>query len=548
MSTAYNRASADKALQRASWTADRSVDLVGMTVGELLTDRANAHPDRVAIIGVRHGTGEQVRLTYEQLHQEACRVASALERLAERGSFIAIWAPNVIEWPIIQYGAALAGMVVVAINPAFRERELQYALQHSGSAVLLYADADRDYDMAAVVRRVAASLPDLTCISLSDSLAWRAQYIDDDSLARNTTGDAGVVVMLQYTSGTTGNPKGVLLRHASLVNVAKLTFEALSVPDAAVCLNPLPMFHTAGCVIATLGPLWIGGTVILVDRFSPAPVLHALRTEKVSVLFYVPAVLAALLEAQRSSDARAPQLHTIMGGASNVSPALIEAAEQVFGATVINLFGQTELSPVLTATRPEDSRADRLNTVGRPLPQVDCRIVDPVSGEVVGVGEPGEICARGYQTLVGYLHDPDATARTIDGEGFVHTGDLGMMDSRGYLTVTGRLKELIIRGGENIAPVEIESHLVTHDDVVECAVVGLPDNRLGEQVAAVLRTTRDGDALLKDSLIGYLRNRLAPFKVPTRWFVVAEFPVTPTGKVRKFELRDAIILGNVREL
>ena len=547
MSIAHNRAPADIELQLASWDADRSVDLVDFTVGELLADRANAHPDRVAIVGVRHGTGEQVRLTYGQLHDEACRVACALAGLAERGSFVAIWAPNVIEWPIIQYGAALAGMVLVAINPALRERELHYALQHSGSAVLLHADANRDYDMAAGVRRVAASLPDLTCVSLSDPSAWRALHVADN-IARNATNDAQDVVMLQYTSGTTGNPKGVLLRHKSLINVAKLTFEALSVPDGSVCLNPLPMFHTAGCVIATLGPLWIGGTVILVDRFSPAPVLQALHTEKVSVLFYVPAVLAALLEVQRTSDARAPQLHTVMGGASNVSPALIEAAEQAFGGTVINLFGQTELSPVLTATRLEDSRADRLNTVGRPLPQVDCRIVDPGSGEVVGVGEPGEICARGYQTLVGYLHDPDATARTIDGEGFVHTGDIGTMDSRGYLRVTSRLKELIIRGGENIAPAEIESHLVTHDDVVECVVVGLPDDRLGEQVAAVLRTSRDADALLKDSLVGHLRNRLAPFKIPARWFVVAEFPVTPTGKVRKFELRDAIILGNVREL
>ena len=547
MSIAHNRAPADIALQLASWDADRSVDLVDFTVGELLADRANAHPDRVAIVGVRHGTGEQVRLTYGQLHDEACRVACALAGLAERGSFVAIWAPNVIEWPIIQYGAALAGMVLVAINPALRERELHYALQHSGSAVLLHADANRDYDMAAGVRRVAASLPDLTCVSLSDPSAWRALHVADN-IARNATNDAQDVVMLQYTSGTTGNPKGVLLRHKSLINVAKLTFEALSVSDGSVCLNPLPMFHTAGCVIATLGPLWIGGTVILVDRFSPAPVLQALHTEKVSVLFYVPAVLAALLEVQRTSDARAPQLHTVMGGASNVSPALIEAAEQAFGGTVINLFGQTELSPVLTATRLEDSSADRLNTVGRPLPQVDCRIVDPGSGEVVGVGEPGEICARGYQTLVGYLNDPDATARTIDGEGFVHTGDIGTMDSRGYLRVTGRLKELIIRGGENIAPAEIESHLVTHDDVVECVVVGLPDDRLGEQVAAVLRTSRDADALLKDSLVGHLRNRLAPFKIPARWFVVAEFPVTPTGKVRKFELRDAIILGNVREL
>ena len=164
------------------------------------------------------------------------------------------------------------------------------------------------------------------------------------------------------------------------------------------------------------------------------------------------------------------------------------------------------------------------------------------------MGEPGEICARGYQAFVGYLHDLDATARAIDDDGFVHTGDLGTMDSRGYLTVTGRLKELIIRGGENIAPAEIESHLISHDDVVDCAVVGLPDDRLGEEVAAVLRTSRDADALLKDALIGHLRNRLAPFKIPARWFLAAEFPVTPTGKVRKFELRDAIIRGDVREL
>jgi fatty-acyl-CoA synthase/long-chain acyl-CoA synthetase len=533
--------------QRANWDADRSVDLVDFTVGELLTDRANAHPDRVALVGVRHGTGEQVRLTYRQLHQEACRVATALAGLVERGSFVAIWAPNVVEWPIVQFGAALAGMVLVAINPALREEELHYALRHSGSTVLVHADANRDYDMAAVVEGVAVNLPDLTCVSLSDSSMWRAEHIDDN-VTRNAPGNAEDIVMLQYTSGTTGNPKGVLLRHRSLINVAKLTVEAVSVPAGAVSLNPLPMFHTAGCVIATLGPLWLGGTVILVDRFNPVPVLHALRTEKVSVLFYVPTVLAALLEAQRTSSDCAPQLDTIMGGASNVSPALIESAEQVFGGTVINLFGQTELSPVLTATRPDDARADRLNTVGHPLPQVDCRIVDPLSGGVVAVGAPGEICARGYQTLAGYLHDPDATARTIDSEGFVHTGDLGTMDSRGYITVTGRLKELIIRGGENIAPAEIESHLISHDDVMDCAVVGLPHDRLGEEVVAVLCLSRDADAGLKELLVEFLRNRLAPFKIPARWFVASELPVTPTGKVRKFELRDAIIRGEVREL
>jgi fatty-acyl-CoA synthase/long-chain acyl-CoA synthetase len=293
--------------------------------------------------------------------------------------------------------------------------------------------------------------------------------------------------------------------------------------------------------------LWIAGSVVLVDRFMPAPVLEALRDEQVSVLFYVPAVLGALLECQRASDDPAPQLRTIMGGASNVPASMIADAERTFGATVINLFGQTELSPVLSATRPGDSREDQLATVGRPLPQVDCKIVDPVTDETVALGQQGEICARGYQQFIGYLHDPDATSRAIDDDGFVHTGDLGTMDSRGYLTITGRLKELIIRGGENIAPAEIESVVAEHDSIAEAAVVGIPDERLGEIVAAVVRV-READADLKDRLIDHVRARLAPFKMPSRWFVADQLPVTPTGKVRKFELRDAILREELPEL
>jgi fatty-acyl-CoA synthase/long-chain acyl-CoA synthetase len=331
-----------------------------------------------------------------------------------------------------------------------------------------------------------------------------------------------------------------------LINVAKLTLESAEVPAGAVCLNPLPMFHTAGCVVATLGPLWIGGTVVLIDRFSPGPVLKALRDEKVSVLFYVPAVLGALLECQRRSADPPPRLRTVMGGASNVPATMIEDAENVFGATVINLFGQTELSPVLSATRPGDSRDTQLTTVGRPLPQVDCKVVDPATDETVAIGRPGEICARGYQQFVGYLHDPEATTRALDADGFVHTGDLGTMDSRGYLTITGRLKELIIRGGENIAPAEIETVLAGHESVIVAAVVGLPDDRLGEIVAAVIRARTESD--LKDQMDGHARARLAPFKVPSRWFVTDEMPVTATGKVRKFELRDAILHGELREL
>lgn len=515
-------------LTRAQWNADRSVDLVDVTVGRLLIERASQHPDRTAIVGIRYETGSQERLSYRALLQEATQVADGLLTLTPRGSRVSVWAPNVIEWPILQYGAALAGIVLVALNPALRDDELHYALEHSGSAVVLYADANRDYDMAAVIGRVGRRLPDLACVSLSDTATWRSAASVDLG-AMDVPDDPDEVVMLQYTSGTTGRPKGVVLRHRSLVNVAKLTVEAVAVPARAVCLNPLPMFHTAGCVIATLGPLWVGGTVVLVDRFSPAPVLAALRAENVSVLFYVPAVLSALLDTQRASTEPAPRLDIIMGGASNVSPALIQVAEDVFGAAVINLFGQTELSPVLTATRPEDSRMDQLTTIGRPLPQVDCRIVDPSTGQVADIGQIGEICARGYQSFVEYLHDPAATAAAIDTDGYVHTGDLGSMDARGYLTLTGRLKDLIIRGGENIAPTEIETHLAGQPGVADCVVVGLPDERLGEIVAAVVRTTPGDAAPQRDRLVEHLSEHLAPFKIPVRWFSTTEFPVTPTG-------------------
>jgi fatty-acyl-CoA synthase len=534
-------------LKRAHWPADESVELVDLTVGGLLALRARDHADRVAIVGVRHDDGVEVRLSYGELYEQAGRVATALSALAEKGSYVAIWAPNVVEWPVIQYGAALAGLVLVALNPALREEELEYALRHSGAAVLIYAHESRDYDMAGAVGAVGPKLPWLRCISLSDRTQWQASEVGPDDL-RGAPTDPDEAVMLQYTSGTTGKPKGVLLKHRSLVNVAKLTLEAVQVQGESVCLNPLPMFHTAGCVIATMGPLWIGGTVVLVERFRPEPVLEALRRENVAVLFYVPAILAALLECQRTSHTPAPRLQVVMGGASNVAASMIEAAETVFGASVINLFGQTELAPVLSATRPSDSRADQLATVGRPLPRVECKVVDPLTNETVAIGEPGEICARGYQQFLGYLHDGDATARAIDADGYVHTGDLGTLDERGYLRVTGRLKELIIRGGENISPVEIEAVLVGHDAILEASVVGLPDDRWGEVVAAVIRLTDGAHHLPKTEIVDYVASRLAPFKVPVRWLIADALPVTPTGKVRKFELRESIVQGRLREI
>jgi fatty-acyl-CoA synthase len=534
-------------LDRSYLRADTSVELEEYTVGGLLAERARTHGDVTALVGPAHDDGAQMRLTYRELFDEACRVATALAHLTRPGDYVALWAPNVVEWPVIQYGAALAGVVLVALNPALRPAELAYALGHSRAKVLVHADHNRNYDTAAVVGDIDTHSLGIRTVSLSSRSEWRSDAIDAAVFVRAPV-DPRQPVMLQYTSGTTGAPKGVLLHHRSLVNVAKLTVETAGIPAGAVTVNPLPMFHTAACVVGTLGPLWVGGTEVLMGRFEPTAALDTMRRERVTVLFFVPTMLAALVAAQRDSAETAPRLSTCLGGASTVPAELIKATERTFGATVVNVFGQTELAPVLTATRPDDSRDDQLATVGRPLPQVDCKVVDPVTGAVVPVGHPGEICARGYQQMIGYLHDPAATAATLDAEGFVHTGDLGVMDERGYLTHTGRLKELIIRGGENIAPAEIEACLTGHEIVAEAAVFGLPDERLGEVVAVVIvvRAELPPDAV--DRLCAYTRQHLTPHKVPQRWYVAGDLPKTPTGKVRKFALPDLIAQGSVREL
>ncbi|MBA0126840.1 AMP-binding protein [Haloechinothrix sp. YIM 98757] len=525
-------------IRESLWPRDESVPLVEHTVGSLLAQRAGEQPDAPALVGNAHGTGRERRLSYGQLYGEAQQVARALLGIADPGEFVALWAPNVAEWPIVQYGAALAGMTLVALNPVLREHELRFALGHSGAAVLIHADRSRDYDLAAAVRSVRADCPHLrTVISLSEWDTWLASGAGSEPLPRP---EPGSVAMLQYTSGTTGTPKGVVLRHRSLVNVAKLTMEGAEVERGMIGLNPLPMFHTAACVIGTLGPLWLGGCTVLVERFEPEAALAQIGREGADVLFYVPTVLGALLEAARNATGRVPRLRTAMGGAAAVPRTMIESAETRFGAAVHNLFGQTELAPVLAMTRRDDSRDDLVSTVGRPLPQVDCKIVDTSTGEIQPLGQPGEICARGYQQLVEYLHAPDETARTVDGDGWVHTGDLGSMDARGMITLTGRLKDLIIRGGENIAPAEIESCLAEHDAVREVAVFGLTDERWGEIVAAAVRVRGERRAGLRAALEAHCRERLAPYKVPQRWFAVDELPVTPTGKVQKFRLTDAV--------
>lgn len=509
------------------------VALLETTVGGLLREQARLRPDAVALVGTTHA-GEARRWTYAELLAAARHTAGSLLTVADPGDHVALWAPNVAEWPIVQYGAALAGVTLVALNPALRAAELEYCLRLSRASVLVHADDLRGYDMAAVAAEVAPSLPELVeRISLSDVGLFYGSPVDPEEL-----GGPDSPAMMQFTSGTTGRPKGVLLSHRSLVNNAHLTMHTAGVAPGAVAIAPLPSFHTAGCVISHLGPAFLGGTVVLIEKFDPGAVLAAIADEGASVLMSVPTVLGAVLHAARQSAAPAPHLDTVLVGASTVPGSMIEAVSEVFGAFVHNLYGQTELSPVMTLTRRTDTREDQVTAVGRPLPHTGARIVDPVTGEVVPLGVVGEVCARGYNQMIGYFDDPGATTATVDAEGWLHTGDLGSMDARGMITLSGRLKELIIRGGENISPAEIEIALAAHPGVAESAVIGLPDPTWGEVVAAVV-TTHD-PAPSEQELVDHCLARLTPYKVPVRWFFRDELPHTASGKVQKFVLREEL--------
>jgi len=520
---------------RSEFLPAPDVPLLEGTVGGLLVEQAALRPDVVALVGTTHA-GEERRWTYAELLTAARHTAGSLLSVAEPGDHVALWAPNVAEWPIVQYAAALAGVTLVALNPALRRAELEYCLRLSQASVLIHADRARTYDMAAVVAEVAPTIPDLLeVISLSDVGRLYGSPVQPEELSA-----PGSPAMMQFTSGTTGRPKGVLLAHRSLINNARLTMLTAEVEPGAVAIAPLPAFHTAGCVISHLGPAFLGGTMVLIEKFEPNAVLAAMRAEGASVLMSVPTVLGAVLQAARTADGPAPRLDTVLVGASTVPGTMIEAVEQTFGASVHNLYGQTELSPVMCLTRRSDTREDLVTSVGRPLPHTGARIVDPATGEVVPLGERGEVCARGYNQMIGYMDDSENSTATIDAEGWLHTGDLGSMDARGMITLSGRLKELIIRGGENISPTEIEIALAAHPAVAESAVIGLPDETWGEIVAAVVTTHHP---VTEPELVDHCLARLTPFKVPVRWFFRDDLPHTASGKVQKFVLRDE--LGDV---
>jgi acyl-CoA synthetase (AMP-forming)/AMP-acid ligase II len=528
------------------WPADTSRPVLELTAGELLRRAAAADAGRTALVEVAPvgsaltgAARTDRRWTYGELLADAEQAAAWLGSRFSPGEHVAVWAPNVPEWVILQYGAALAGVVLVTANPALRAAELEYVLRQSRSVGVVHVDAFRGTDMAGVVAGVGGRLPDLRETVSFTGWAEHIRGTAPRQLPRVGPGDP---MQIQYTSGTTGFPKGAVLDHRGMVTNASYVIARAGFPEGGVWATALPLFHTAGCGLSVLGTASVGGTLVLAQSFQPELMLSALEEWRAGLFAGVPAMYSALLAHPRFEDFDLSGCRILASGGDAVPPALVEAAERRFGARFTTVYGQTELSPILAQTATDDAVADRRETTGRPLWQAEVKIVDG-SGAVLPVGAEGEILARGYQVMREYFAMPEATAAAIDADGWLRTGDLGVMDGRGFLRVTGRLKDMIIRGGENIYPREIEVALTRHPGVAGAAVLGVPDPDWGEQVAAVIVPA--GPVPAAADLHAHLRALLAPHKTPRHWYVAEAIPANAMGKAQKFLLRRRIDAGEL---
>ena len=515
------------------------------TIGDLLRAAVERAGDRVALIeGLEDPTARR-QWTYAQLLADAERTARALLQRFAPGDHVAVWAHNIPEWVLLEFGCALAGMTIVTVNPAYQAAELQYVVSQSNAKALFVVADHRGNPMRSIAEAVHPDCPDLEEIIHFED--WDEFLATGDGSTRLPDVTPDDQVMIQYTSGTTGFPKGAALHHRGLVTNANHYFDRLGMQDGNVIVTQMPLFHTAGSAMSVLGATSMACTQVLVPAFEPGLVLELTETYGVHGMMGVPTMLIALMEHPAFDATDLSTLTAICSGGSLVPEHLVRTLEKELGAPFTIVYGQTETSPVLNMTHPDDTIEDKALTIGAPMPCMEIRIVDPETGETLPVGETGELVTRGYQVMHGYYEMPERTAETIDGDGWLHTGDLAAMDDRGYCTIEGRLKDMIIRGGENIYPKELEELLFGHDAVAEVAVVGLPDDKWGETVGAFIRPA-PGHAVDKNELFAFMREHLAPHKTPKQWFTVDEFPLTGSGKIQKFRLREQWEAGEVAEL
>ncbi|MET8774849.1 AMP-binding protein [Nocardia sp. NPDC004654] len=529
----------------ASGTSD--APLLGDTIGADLDRTAAAHPDREALVDSPTGR----RWTYRELVAAVDAIASGLAaRGLAKGDRVGIWAPNCAEWFLVQYATAKLGAILVNINPAYRTSELGYVLRQAGVRMLIAAPKFKTSDYVAMIEEVRPECPGLDQVLILGGADWAAVTdapVDAERLAAvAATLSADDPINIQYTSGTTGFPKGATLSHHNILNNGYFVGELCGYTEQDRICVPVPFYHCFGMVMGNLAATSHGAAVVIpAQAFDPAATLEAVALERCTSLYGVPTMFIAVLaelDSVLEKTGATPDLSTLRTGIMAGSPCPVEVMKRVIDRLgmheVCICYGMTETSPVSTQTRRDDDLDRRTATVGRVGPHLEVKIVDPATGLTVPRGEPGELCTRGYSVMLGYWDQPEKTAEAIDAARWMHTGDIGVMDADGYIAVTGRIKDMVIRGGENIYPREIEEFLYTHPDILDAQVIGVPDAKYGEELMAWIRMREGAIPLDAESLRAFCTGKLAHFKIPRYVHLVDEFPMTVTGKIRKAEMRE----------
>ncbi|GAA1749850.1 AMP-binding protein [Aeromicrobium alkaliterrae] len=522
---------------------DTAAPLLETTIGTNLRETVARHATREALVDVPSGR----RWTYAELLRDVDAVARGLlQRGVERGDRVGIWAPNSPEWVLLQYATARIGAILVNVNPAYRAHELAYVVGQSGMRTIVAVEEFKGADYVEMMGQAQVEHPSLEDVVLIGTASW------DDLVAggRDGVDDLDLIesglsatdpINIQYTSGTTGFPKGATLSHRNILNNGWFVGELLGYTEHDRVCVPVPFYHCFGMVMGNLACTSHGSTIVIpAPGFDPGATLRAVTDERCTSLYGVPTMFIAMLNDPGLASAGLDTLRTgIMAGSPCPVETMTQVIERMGMAEVSICYGMTETSPVSLQTRPHDSLEQRVSTVGRVGPHLEVKVVDPTSGATLERGEVGELCTRGYSVMIGYWGEPEKTDEAIDGDGWMHTGDLGTMDADGYVSITGRIKDLVIRGGENIYPREIEEFLLQHPDVIDVQVIGVPDAKYGEELMAWLRVREGATPPDAAAIREFCAGRLAHFKTPRYVHCVDDFPMTITGKVRKVEMREA---------
>jgi fatty-acyl-CoA synthase len=517
--------------------------LLQETIGANLERTVAAHPDGEAL--VEHGTGR--RWTWREFDRDVDQVARGLIAAGiEKGDRVGIWGPNSARWTLTQYAAAKAGAILVNVNPAYRTHEFSYAMNQSGTKLLVAASSFKTSDYRGMVEETADRNPTLERVVHLDTDDWDelvagGESLDADALdQRQRALEPSDPINIQYTSGTTGYPKGATLSHHNILNNGFMVTELMGfTADDRLCI-PVPFYHCFGMVMANLGCTSHGSTMVIpAPGFDPEITLDAISAERCTAVYGVPTMFIAMQNHPTFADHDLSSLRTgCMAGSICPVEVMKRCINDMHMAEVGIAYGMTETSPVSTQTRTDDDLERRTASIGRVHPHVEVKIVDPVTGETVERGQPGELCTRGYSVMLGYWDDAEKTADAIDSDGWMHTGDLAEMREDGYCNIVGRIKDMVIRGGENIYPREIEEFLYQHPDIEDVQVIGVPDQKYGEELAAWVKMRAGAEPLDADAVRAFATGKLAHYKIPRYVLVVDEFPMTVTGKIRKVQMRE----------